>query len=117
MLKKYKFIALGIIMLVYAFMQMATKKDLCDPDCQTLRSIYEDLGKTYPAVNFVQRCSLYAGSDSICVYVNASVTNDWNQVAERTCILATANGLPRQKVYILSSNSTTSDTLARLQCP
>jgi hypothetical protein len=120
MSKRYKFIALSIVILAYAFMQIATRKDVCNSDCQAIGSIFVDLDKTYPdAVYSVQRCSLGTSSDSICVYVNSAVVTNWNQVAERTCTLATANGLLQQKVYILANttNIMVTDTLARLQCP
>jgi hypothetical protein len=120
MLKKYRFPALGIIILAYAFMQMATSKDLCDPDCQALRSIYVDLHTNNNFVYSVNRCPDYMTRDTICVYVNSSGTADWNLLAERTCMLATANGLLQQHVFVLGDYSTstmTIDTLAEIQCP
>jgi hypothetical protein len=116
MTKRYKFIALTIVILAYALMQIATKKEVCDNDCQAMQEIYNELQKVYPAVHYVERC-IYPITDSICVYVIASTGGDWNQIAEKTCSLATANGLLQQKVFILGGTSSTMDTLARLQCP
>jgi hypothetical protein len=120
MIRKYKLLILTVIILSYALMHVATRKDICDTDCEKVYSVHQalKLGRNY--VYNVTRCSFYPSSDTLCVLVDltSGAGVDWNALADTTCTYASQYGLSNQKVFIIGgTNGFANDTVARKQCP
>ena len=112
-----KHILLIIAVVFYSLLYVATSyPGSCLEDCQKITDLDTTLRKNRDYVYGVTRCTVYAGSDTLCVYVKDTTGINWNLLADTTCILATSKGLLRQKVFILKSATYPPDTLARKTC-
>jgi hypothetical protein len=99
---------------------MATSiEEPCEGDCEKVQNFYTAIKNKRPYVLSVYRCSYQSLSDSLCVYVRDSNGVDWNLLADTACQIATQNGLPQQKIFILQADTSTTliDTVVRKQCP
>jgi hypothetical protein len=107
-----------LILFSYAALYIATSKQIiCESDCQKRIEVYNALsaGRTY--VYMVNRCTAPVISDSLCIFVHDTSGINWNLFADTACLVATQQGLPRQKIFIIRNGNTGNDTLAQKVCP
>ncbi|MCX6316160.1 MAG: hypothetical protein NTW29_02640 [Bacteroidetes bacterium] len=115
---KTKHFLLVLILFVYAGLYIATSTpDKCDNDCERTNQTFMNLRLNRPYVSTLYRCTNRQGSDTLCVFVSDTTGIDWNLFADTACMVASQNGLPRQKIFIIKSGATPPDTLAKKVCP
>ena len=115
--KKTGWLMLALVIACYAFMYTETKKDyVCNDDCQKVQSVDASLRRSY--LYSIGRCS-YQGSDTLCVWVKDTTGVNWSVLADTTCLIATQNGLYKQKLFFISYDTSRHifDTLLVKQCP
>jgi hypothetical protein len=120
MFKRFRYLFLSVILIGYAFLYMATSvQEPCEGDCLKVENFNTAIRKNRPYIFSSYRCSYQSVSDSLCVYVKDTSGVDWNLLADTACQVATQNGLPQQKIFILQVNASTTfiDTVVRKQCP
>lgn len=114
-----KSLILSLIIVGYAFVYIATSKDPCSGDCKKIEIIRESLKLNRPYLLGVYRCiNNYRTIDSLCVKVTDTTGVNWGLLADTACMVASQNGLPDQKIFILRFSKTSSnyDTLAFKEC-
>jgi hypothetical protein len=113
---RYRFLVLSLIIVFYAFLYIATRKDPpCENDCPKIGAIVSTLVTKYNYVYGVNRCENMP--TGLCVVVMDTPGVDWNHLADTTCFLAKQQNLYAQQVLILKNGSYPYDTLGRAQCP
>ena len=113
---RYRFLVLSVIIVFYAFLYIATRKNPpCENDCPKMQSIATTLTQAHKYVYGINRCE--NRPTGLCVLVQDTPGVDWNHLADTTCYLAKEQNLFAQEVLILKSGSYPNDTLGRAQCP
>jgi hypothetical protein len=108
----------AVILFGYAFLYIATSYAAkCEDDCEKTSNTYQELVQTRPYVYSVRRCTNQAVSDTLCVYVRDTTGINWSLFADTACMVATQQGLPRQKIYVIKAGSLIHDTVAFKICP
>lgn len=109
---------LALVVLSYTFMYTQSETP-CNDDCNRVNSFNIALQKNRSYVSYALRCSQNPVSDTLCLWVQDTTGVNWNLFADTACLLATQNGLYRQKLFIITYDTTrqTLDTLVRKQCP
>jgi hypothetical protein len=117
--KKSRWFFLALVIAAYTFMYTQSDHFSCDDDCQKVASLNTALLKNRPYIYGVWRCSWNRMSDTLCITVKDTTGVNWNLVADTACLLATQNGLYKQRVFIMryDTASRVADTLVRRQCP
>ena len=113
-----KSLILPLIFIVYAFLYIATTKNIpCDGDCEKVYQTGIVLRNSRTYVYGVYRCTQPRISDTLCVMVKDTIGINWNLFADTVCIIATQQGLIRQKIFVLKNGTSPPDTLSRKVCP
>ena len=118
-MKNIKLIILSLILILYAFLYIATKPNFpCEGDCAKVQAVDSTIrhGRESYIIG-TGRCSRGYISDTLCVYVRDTLSINWNLLADTTCTIAVQNGLLQQKIFILKYGTYPPDTLARKICP
>ncbi len=106
-----------MVLIGYAFLYIATKRDSCFEDCQKVAELSQALRQNRENYFvFATRCTYSVQSDTLCIFVK-DIGNNWDLFADTVCNAATQRGLLRQKIFILETNTQPYDTLARKSCP
>jgi hypothetical protein len=117
-MRKLKWLILPLILIVYAFLYIATTKNVeCEGDCDKVYQTGKSLSNSRTYVLSTYRCTLPGVSDTLCIYVKDTIGINWNLFADTVCIIATQQGLIRQKIFVLKNGTSPPDTLARKVCP
>ena len=116
-MSKNKLFILPLILIAYAFLYLATSKDIpCLADCEKIEKLNIALRQNRESyVHYANRC--FRQSDTLCIYVKDTLGINWNLFADTVCLLATQKDLLRQKIFILKTGRYPPDTLARKVCP
>ena len=117
-IKNIKSAILPLILIGYALLYIATKKNTCFEDCQKINELNQALLQNRQSYFYgAGRCTYRGQSDTLCVSVKDTLGINWNLFADTVCLLATQKGLLRQKIFILKTGIYPPDTLARKVCP
>jgi hypothetical protein len=117
-MKIFKYLTLSLILIAFSLLYLATSYQVpCEDDCAKVYSVDTTMSRNRDYVFWVSRCSGTQQSDSLCVYVKDTIGINWNLLADTVCAVATQNGLARQKIFIIKTNVTPPDTVARKICP
>lgn len=117
-MQKGKFIILGLILILYGALHIATSYQVpCEDDCEKVGTFSNDLRKNRDYVYGVYRCTNVAVSDTLCVYVKDTIGVNWNLLADTACVLATQKGLQQQKLFLIRNGNSIRDTILVRQCP
>jgi hypothetical protein len=110
--KKGSSIGFSVILVFYALLYMATKKEYCDDLCEKVQQIDMQLKKNRPFVYGAYQC----GDSNVCVAVRDTLMPyNWNLLADTVCIYLKTQSLFNYKVTILKFNMV--DTLGKQTCP
>jgi hypothetical protein len=117
--KKTGWLILALVVLSYTFMYTQSDRFACNDDCEKINSLNTALHANRNYVSYVLRCGQNPVSDTLCLWVKDTTGIDWNLFADTACLLATQNGLYKQKFFIITYDTSTLivDTLVRKQCP
>lgn len=109
---------LPVILLGYAFLYIATSYSTpCVDDCEKTSKTYQALSATRNYVFGVVRCTNQAATDTLCIYVKDTSGINWGLFADTACMVATQQGLLRQKIFVIKTGTMAPDTVATRNCP
>lgn len=116
-MKYSRFVLLAIIA-IYGFMYLATSiEKKCEDDCQRFSEVQNFFLKDSNHISFLNSCGSINPYDSLCVIIKDSTSCDWNSLADSVCMVATQNGLPKTRVFIINYLGSAPDTLVKKSCP
>lgn len=118
-MKKYRYTILALLVTLYTFFFIATSKaPMCDSECERFNrfnSILRQGREGYILGGY--RCGPNRVSDTICLYVNDITGINWGLLADTACMTASQVGLTQHKIFVIKNSFSSSDTLARKNCP
>ncbi len=115
---KIRYLIFVLIFVVYSALHIATSYQApCIDDCEKVSDFSKALTTNRDYVYGAYRCTNAAISDTLCVQVKDTIGINWNLLADTACILATQNGLPRQKLFFIRNSNAVRDTILVKQCP
>ena len=111
-LKKLRWVILTTIVVFYAFIYLATSKQVPLSDfCEKASNTASMFQQSYVVGS--NCCS----DTSFCVTVKDTTGVDWNALADTACLYLRTQGLTNCRVYVLQYTSIGIDTLANNKCP
>ena len=111
MVRKTSHYLLPFILVGYAFLYMATKKNYCDEDCLKMDKVEGEL-KERPYVFD----AFIVNGKTVFVRVEPSVPHNWQGLGDTACSMVKEMGLPQRTVMIVTYKPPL-DTLAVSNCP
>ncbi len=115
---KTKRLILPAVLVIYAALYVATSYPAqCSEDCMKINQLDTTLAGKFTYYYGAYRCTYFANTDTLCIYVKDSTGINWNNFADTVCIYANSVGLYNQKLFVLRYNVFPPDTLARKNCP
>src|SRR5688572_13532515 len=99
------------ILIFYAFLYVATKKEYCDDLCQKIQEINIQMRQSRSFITGAYQC----GDSILCVAIRDTIPYSWNNLADTACIYLETQSLFDYRVVIIKDNYI--DTLGQQQCP